>query len=43
MSVLIETAAGGMAVGKPPHSRRSGERRDRDGGWREGCWQAAAQ
>ena len=33
MSGGIETAAGGMAVGKAPHSRSSGERRDRDSGW----------
>jgi len=43
VSVGIETPAGEMAVGKTQRSRSSGERRNRDGGWREGCWQAAAQ
>ena len=43
MSVGIETAAGGMAVGKTPRSRGSGERSNRDGSWRDGCWEAAAQ
>jgi len=37
VSVGIETAAGGMAVSKTPRSRSSGERRDRDSGWRDGC------
>ena len=37
MSVGIETAAGGMAVNKTPHSRSFGECRDRDSGWRDGC------
>ena len=37
MSVGIETAAGGMAVSKTPCSRSSGERRDRDSGWLDGC------
>jgi len=43
ISAGVKTPAGEMAVGKMPLSRGSGERRDRDGGWREGCWQAAAQ
>jgi len=43
MSAGIETAAGGMAVGKMQRSRSSGERRDRDAGWRDGCRQDAAQ
>ena len=42
MSVGIETAAGGKAVGKPLRSRSSGERRNRDAGWRDGCRQDAA-
>jgi len=41
--VGIETLAGEMAVGKTPRSRSSGERRDRDSGWRDGCRQDAAQ
>jgi len=44
MSAGIEAAAaGGMAVGKTQRSRSSGERRDRDAGWRDGCRQDAAQ
>ena len=43
MSVGIETPAGKMAVGKTPCSRGSGDRRGRDAGWRDGCWQDAAQ
>ena len=43
MSVGIDTAAGEMAVGKTPRSRGSHERWDRDGGWRDGCQQDAAQ
>jgi len=43
MSSGIETAAGGMADGKTPRSRRSGERRDRDSSWQDGCRQEAAQ
>jgi len=43
VSVGIETPAGEMAVGKTPRSRGSGERRDREGGWRDGCRQDAAQ
>jgi len=43
VSVGIETPAGEMAVGKTPRSRGSGERRDRDGGWRDDCQQDAAQ
>jgi len=42
MSARIETAAGGMAVGKTQRSRSSDERQDRDGGWRDGCWQDVA-
>ena len=38
-----KTPAGGMAVGKTPCSGGSGERRDRDCGWRDGCRQDAAQ
>jgi len=41
--VTIETPAGVMAVGKTQRSRSSGERRDRDAGWRDGCRQDAAQ
>ena len=37
MSVGIEMSAGGMAVSKMPRSRSSGERRDRDSSWRDGC------
>ena len=37
VSVGIETPAGKMAVGKTQPSRRSGERRDRDPGCRDGC------
>jgi len=36
MSTRVEMPAGGMAVGKTPRSRSSGERRDRDSGWRDG-------
>jgi len=43
MSAGIEMAAGGMAVGKTQRSRSSGECRDIDAGWRDGCWQDAAQ
>jgi len=43
MSAGIEMAAGGMAVGKTPRSRSSGERWDRDSGWRDGCRQDAVQ
>ena len=43
MSIGIETAAGGKVVGKPLRSRSSGERQDRDAGWRDGCWQDTAQ
>ena len=43
VSVGIEMAAGGMAVGKTPRSRSSGERRDRDSGWRDGCLQDTTQ
>ena len=43
MSAGIETAAGWMAVGKMPRSWSSGERRDRDSGWRDGCRQDATQ
>jgi len=43
MSGGIETAAGGMAVGKMPRSRSSRERRDRDSGWQDGCQQDAMQ
>jgi len=39
----IETAAGGMAVGKTPRSRSSGERRDQDSSWQDGCRQDAVQ
>ena len=41
--VRIETPAGEMVVRKTPRIRGSGEHRDRDGGWRDGCWQDAAQ
>ena len=37
MSAGVEILAGWMAVGKTPRSRSSGERRDRDSGWRDGC------
>jgi len=43
VSIGIETPAGEMAVGKTPHSRGFGEHWDRDGGWRDGCQQDAAQ
>jgi len=43
MSAGIETAAGRMAVGKTQRSRSSGEHRDSDAGWRDGCQQDAAQ
>ena len=43
MSVGIKTLAVEMAVGNTPRSRGSDERRDRDGSWRDGCWQEAAQ
>jgi len=43
VSVGIETPAGEMVVGKTLRSRGSGEHRDPDGGWRDGCWQDAAQ
>ena len=43
MSVGIETPAGKMAVSKMQHSRSSGERRNRDSGWQDGCRQDAAQ
>ena len=43
VSVGIETQAGEMAVGKTPHCRGSGEHRERDAGWRDGCRQDAAQ
>jgi len=43
MSAGIVTAASGMAVGKTPCSRSTREHRDRDSGWRDGCWQDAAQ
>jgi len=43
VSVGIETEAVGMAVAKRPCRRGSGERRDRDSGWRDGCWQDATQ
>jgi len=42
-SAGVETPAGGMAVGKTPRSRGSGEHRDQDCGWRDGCRQDAAQ
>ena len=42
VSVGIETVAGKKAVGKPPRSRSSGEHRNRDAGWRDGCLQDAA-
>jgi len=37
VSVGIETAAGGMAVSKTPRRRSSGESRNRDSGWQDGC------
>jgi len=43
VSVGIDTPAGKMADGKTPHIRGSGEHRDRDGGWRDGCQQDAVQ
>jgi len=43
VSVGIETPAGEMAVRKTLRSRGSGKRWDRDGGWRDGCQQDAAQ
>ena len=43
MSAGIQTASGGMAVGKTPHSWTSGECRDRDSGWQDGCRQDATQ
>jgi len=43
VSVGIETPAGEIAVGKTQRSRSPGERRNRDAGWRDGCWQDAAQ
>jgi len=43
VSVGIETPSGEMAVGKTSRSRGSGECRDRDGGWRDGCQQDAMQ
>ena len=43
VSAGVEMLAGEMAVGKTPCSRGSGERRDRDCGWRDGCRQDAAQ
>ena len=43
MSARVETPAGGMAISNTPPSRGSGERWDRDGGWRDGCWQEATQ
>ena len=43
LSVGIETAAGRMAVGKTPRSWSSGERQDRDTGWRDGCQKDDAQ
>jgi len=43
MSAGVETPAGEMAVGKMSYSRGSGERWDRDCGWRNGCWQDATQ
>jgi len=39
ISTGVEMQAGGMAVGKRPRSRSSGERRDRDSAWPDGCWQ----
>ena len=41
VSVGIETPAGEMAVWKTPLSRSSGQRRDQDAGWRDGCLQEA--
>jgi len=43
ISAGIETAAGGMAVAKTLCSRSSGERRNRDSGWQDGCRQDATQ
>jgi len=43
MSAGIQTAAAGMAVNKTQRSRSSGEHRDRDAGWRDGCRQDVAQ
>jgi len=43
ISAGVEMPAGGMAVGKRPRSRSSGEVRDRESGWRDGCRQDAAQ
>ena len=43
ISAGVETPAGEMAVGKTPRSRGSGERRNRDCGWRDGSRQDAAQ
>jgi len=43
MSAWVEMLAGGMAVGKTPRSRTSGECRDRDASWRDGCRQGVAQ
>ena len=43
MSIGIETPAGEMAVVKTQRSMSSGERRNQDAGWRDGCWHDAAQ
>jgi len=43
VSAGIEILAGEMAGGKTPRSRGSGQCRDRDGTWRDGCQQDAAQ
>jgi len=43
MSAGVVTPAGEMAVGKTPRSRGSGERWDRDCGWRDGCRQDTTQ
>ena len=43
ISAGVETPAGEMAVGETPRSSGSGERRNRDCGWRDGCRQDAAQ
>ena len=43
MSIGIETPAGEMAVGKTQRSKSSGEHRNRDTSWQDGCRQDAAQ
>ena len=43
MSAGVEMPAGGMDVSKTPHSRGSGERWDRDGGWRDGYREEGVQ